>query len=88
MASYKLLFKRSAEKELRKIPSSYLSKILKKIGELTENPRPPGVQMLKGEDRYFRFRHGDYRVIYEVDDPKLEVTIIKIGHRREVYDSL
>ncbi len=42
--------------------------------------------MLKGEDRYYRLRQGDYRVIYEVDDAKQEIYVVKIGHRREVYD--
>jgi mRNA interferase RelE/StbE len=42
--------------------------------------------MLKGGERYFRIRQGDYRIIYEVRDDEAEVVIIKIGHRREVYD--
>ncbi len=86
MDSYKIFFKRSAEKELREIPHLHLSKIVSKISLLSKNPRPHGVQMLKGEGRFFRFRQGDYRVIYEVNDPNQIVTIIKIGHRREVYD--
>jgi len=86
MASYKVIFKRSAEKELRKVPSSPLRRIVEKIGALCNEPRPPGIQMLKGEDRHFRLRQGDYRVIYEVNDETGEVIVIKIGHRREVYD--
>ena len=85
MASYKILFKRSAEKELRGISAPHLSKIIGKIKALPKNSRPQGVQMLKGEGRYFRLRHADYRIIYEVDDTAQEITIIKIGHRREVY---
>lgn len=85
MASYKILIKRSAEKELRKIPSSELSRVMQKIGALADNPRPTGVQILKGEDRYLRLRQGDYRIIYEVDDIKREITVMKVGHRREVY---
>lgn len=42
--------------------------------------------MLKGEGRYWRIRHGDYRVVYEIDDSARRVTVIKIAHRREVYD--
>ena len=85
MASYNLHFLRSAEKELRRIPSVYLQKIMGKLHALTENPRPEGAQMLKGGSRYFRIRHGDYRIIYEVLHDDRRVTIIKIGHRREVY---
>lgn len=87
MDSYKIQVKRNAEKELRGISSTHLAPILNKIKTLSTQPRPPGVQMLKGEGRYFRMRQGDYRVIYEVDDAHRAVTIIKIGHRREVYDS-
>ena len=85
MASYNIFFKRSAEKELRTIPKPYLSKIVEKIKALSQNPRPQGAQLLKGEGRYFRLRQGDYRIIYEVDDANQKVTIIKVGHRREVY---
>ena len=85
MASYKVIFKRSAAKELRKVPSSHLKRMVGKIGALHSDPRPPGIQMLKGEDCHFRLRQGDYRVIYEVNDETNEITVIKIGHRREVY---
>lgn len=87
MVSYKLQIKRSAEKELRKISSTDLSRIMAKIGALAHDPRPPGAQLLKGEARYFRLRQGDYRIIYEVDDAAHEITVIKVGHRREVYDA-
>lgn len=86
MGSYKIFFRRSAEKELRRVPSPFLSKIIDKIRSLGTQPRPPGIQMLKGENRYFRLRQGDYRVIYEVDDTQHEIHVVKIGHRREVYD--
>lgn len=86
MDSFKILFKRSAEKELRRISPPYLSQILKKINSLAAEPRPEGIQMLKGENRHFRLRQGDYRIIYEVDSVRGEVVIIKIGHRREVYE--
>ncbi|HLD49942.1 MAG TPA: type II toxin-antitoxin system RelE/ParE family toxin [bacterium] len=86
MDSFKILFKRSAEKELRRISPPYLSQILKKIHSLAAEPRPEGIQMLKGENRHFRLRQGDYRIIYEVDTVRGEVVIIKIGHRREVYE--
>ena len=86
MAFYNISFLRSAEKELRGISQPYLSKILDTIKQLSEAPRPHGAQMLKGEGRFFRVREGDYRIIYEIKDGTKEVTIIKIGHRREVYD--
>ena len=87
MASFKLFLKPSAEKELRKIPPPFIEKIFAKIGELAETPRPFGVKLMKDEERFFRLREGDYRIIYDIDDATQVVTIIKIGHRREVYDS-
>ncbi|MFA6600248.1 MAG: type II toxin-antitoxin system RelE/ParE family toxin [Candidatus Omnitrophota bacterium] len=77
--------KQSAEKELRKIQHPHLTRILSKIEALRNDPRPAGIKLLKGEDRYYRLRMGDYRIIYEVDDRGRNITLIKIGHRREVY---
>lgn len=85
MISYNLFFKRSAEKELRKISKPDIPGILDSIRALSNQPRPTDTQILKGENRYFRIRRGDYRVVYEVDDAKQSVTIIKIGHRSEIY---
>ncbi len=86
MVSYKLSFKRSAEKELKRVSEPDLRRIIQKIQSLLHEPRPHGAQMLKGQGRYWRIRQGDYRVIYEVDDQNQSVIVIKVGHRREVYD--
>ncbi len=83
---FKLLFKKSAEKELLSIPSSDLKRILRKAEGLASHPRPHDAKMLKGVERYLRIRQGDYRIVYEVRDDEGEVVIIKIGHRCEVYD--
>jgi mRNA interferase RelE/StbE len=84
MGSYKVQVKRSAERELRVIPKKHLQRIVKKIGTLSSNPRPPGCEKLSGQERY-RIRQGDYRVVYSVDDHTRTVTVFKIGHRKEVY---
>ena len=86
MDSYKINFKRSAEKDLRQISNLFLRQLIQKTKSLAINPRPAGVQMLKGENRYFRIRHGDYRIIYEIQEIEKIVHIIKIGHRRDIYD--
>ena len=86
MASYKLSFKRSAEKELRKISLPELRRVVKAIQALAHDPRPPDVRMLKGPDRYWRIRQGNYRIVYEIDDATKQVVIIKVGHRRDVYE--
>jgi mRNA interferase RelE/StbE len=82
--SYSLRFKKSAERELRKIPKADLQRITQRIKELAANPRPSGSEKLAGQDSY-RIRQGDYRIVYTVDDDQRLVEIIKIGHRREVY---
>ena len=51
---------------------------------LKSNPRPPGCEKLSGHDQY-RIRQGDYRKVYAVDDDARVVTLVKVGHRREVY---
>ena len=86
MDSYNLFFKASAEKELRRIPKPYLSKIIQKIESLPKQPRPHGVQMLCGDDGLYRLRQVDYRIVYEINDRERKITLVKIGHRREVYE--
>jgi len=51
---------------------------------LADEPRPPGAEKMRGHDLY-RVRQGNYRILYEIIDHDLTVTVIKIGHRREVY---
>jgi mRNA interferase RelE/StbE len=76
--------KKSAERELRALPKADLRRITGRIHNLAHDPRPPGHEKLSGQDHY-RVRQGDYRVVYAIDDDRLLITIVKIGHRREVY---
>jgi mRNA interferase RelE/StbE len=84
MAKYKIEIKKSAVKELNNLPVNELKKIVQKIQNLADNPRPPGCKKLSGEEKY-RIRSGNYRVLYIIDDNILIIYIVKIGHRREVY---
>ena len=84
MASYRLLIKPSAAKELEALPRKDRSCIVAKTEGLADNPRPPGLEKLSGEEKY-RLRQGDYRVLYSIQDASTTVTVVKIGHRREVY---
>jgi mRNA interferase RelE/StbE len=83
-ASYSLRIKRSAEKELRRIPKVDLRRIVQRLERLATEPRPPGCEKLFAENVY-RVRQGDYRILYSVDDGEGAIEVIKIGHRREVY---
>ena len=84
MAKYELVVRQSVSKDTKNIPSNDLKKILKKMKALCEDPRPPGSVKLSGME-YYRIRQGDYRIIYEIEDNRLIVVVVKIGHRREIY---
>jgi mRNA interferase RelE/StbE len=87
MARYKLEFKASVAKDLRQIPKADVARILQRIEDLQEDPRPSGSEKLSGRDRY-RIRQGIYRIVYEVMDDHLIVTVVKVGHRRDIYRRL
>jgi mRNA interferase RelE/StbE len=85
MESFKILIKRSAAGELSAgIPKRDLEKIILRIRELAENPRPSGCRKLSARNLY-RVRQGDYRIVYLIDDAERFVTILKVGHRGEIY---
>jgi mRNA interferase RelE/StbE len=72
MAGYRIFFKVSVEKDLRKIPQEEIKKILQKIDLLAANPRPPGSEKLTGQERY-RIRQGRYRILYSIEDNELTI---------------
>ena len=84
MESYKIGFRASAEKELRKLPTADLARLIERISALAGNPRPQGCQKLSAEEKY-RIRQGDYRIVFSVDDREKAVLIVKIGHRKDIY---
>ena len=86
MAAYRVLIKASAGKELERLGTkSDRTRIVQRIQTLTDNPRPQGYEKLAGYTDRFRIRQGNYRVVYLVDDQRHEVTIFKIGDRKDVY---
>ncbi len=85
MESYELFIKSSAAKELEAVGrKSDRTRIVDKIYTLKVDPRPQGCEKLTGQDRY-RVRQGQFRILYVVDDNERVVTVVKIGHRRDVY---
>ena len=84
MASYRVLIKRSAGKELEELALKDRRRIVERIRGLTSDPRPVGCEKLSGEEKY-RVRQGDQRIIYGINDRDSTVTVVKIGHRRDVY---
>jgi len=86
VASYRLLIKKSAAKELEAIAGKKdRERITQRILALAENPRPPGVEKLSGTSEKYRIRQGDFRILYEIQDDELTVYIVRIGDRKEVY---
>jgi mRNA interferase RelE/StbE len=84
VASYSLLVKASAAKELEATPKKDRERLAARIKGLGTTPRPAGSEKLSGEEKY-RIRQGDYRILYLIEDARSTVTVVKIGHRREVY---
>ena len=84
MANFDLRIKLSAVKELEDLQAKDRRRTVIRIQNLAEEPRPRGCEKLSGRDRY-RLRQGDFRILFEVDDDAQTVTVVKIGHRRDVY---
>jgi mRNA interferase RelE/StbE len=84
VASYNVLIKRSAAKEIEALPLKDRRRVVAKIQALAQDPRPPGCEKLTGAEKY-RLRQGDYRILYEIVDRDLIVTVVKVGNRRDVY---
>lgn len=81
---YTVFVERYAQKQLMKLDKKLIPVIKAAIADLANNPRPYGYKKLKGEDAY-RIRVGDYRVIYEIEDDIIQVTVVSVGHRKDVY---
>ncbi|HWS70508.1 MAG TPA: type II toxin-antitoxin system RelE/ParE family toxin [Thermoanaerobaculia bacterium] len=86
MASYKILIKKSAAKELETIAGKKdRQRIAQRILALAENPRPFGVEKLSGTNEKYRIRQGNFRIVYEIQDDTLVVYVVRIGDRKEIY---
>ncbi|MBI3329794.1 MAG: type II toxin-antitoxin system RelE/ParE family toxin [Nitrospinae bacterium] len=82
--TYAVFILRRAQQGLAQVPSGAYERVRDAIRALAQDPRPPGSLKLTGRDGW-RIRVGDYRVIYEVDDTQHAVTVLHVGHRRDVY---
>ena len=82
---YKLQYKKSVEKDLRKLPPAQLKAIVAKIQKSASDPRAQDAVKLRGSSDLYRVRSSEYRIIYRVQDDLLIVLVVKVGHRRETY---
>ena len=84
MARYSVIVRKSVSRDLKGIPKTDVLRILAVIESLADDPRPPGTKKLSGQERY-RFRQGNYRILYEIEDDMLIVCVVKVRHRRDAY---
>lgn len=85
MDSYNLRLKPAAEKDLRKLPKAIVQRVLQILEDLPTNPFPHQHSKLSGTERLYRIRLGDYRIVYEVEEQALEITVHSIRQRQDAY---
>jgi mRNA interferase RelE/StbE len=81
---YTVLIERYAQKQIMKLDKNIIPLIKTAIASLADDPRPYGYKKLKGENAY-RIRVGNYRIIYEINDNTIIVTVVSVGHRKDIY---
>jgi len=82
---YSVEFRPTVLKSIKRLPKKDLQRIKKKIDELAENLPEPTTTKMKGGNSFHKVRSGDYRIIYEIQDDRLVILVVKIGHRKDVY---
>ncbi|MFQ5550588.1 MAG: type II toxin-antitoxin system RelE/ParE family toxin [Gemmatimonadales bacterium] len=85
MTRHSVEISRTAEKQLRKLPTEDQRRVARAMLALGDEPHPPGSRKLVGYDDVFRIRVGVYRVLYSVSEKRLVIIILTIGHRKDVY---
>lgn len=85
MTPFVVEYRRSAEKELERLPAAIVQRIRDAIRQLADNPRPHGYVKLKGYDNKYRIRVGNYRVLYEIHEAVVLVLIVQVVHRKDAY---
>lgn len=84
---YKIELRRRTQRALDKLPKDDFNTVVGAVKALANSPRPKGVEKIKTAGLW-RIRQGDYRIVYNIDDGQKIITILRIGHRREIYRSL
>ncbi|MEI7775084.1 MAG: type II toxin-antitoxin system RelE/ParE family toxin [Verrucomicrobiota bacterium] len=85
MASFRIEVSRSATKDLRAIDRQWVPRIIEAMESLADDPMPVGCKKLVGSDHTYRIRVGDYRIVYDIQNARLIVFVIRVRHRRDVY---
>lgn len=85
--TYRVTLSPMAARQLRKLDAQVRRRIQAVLDLLAEQPRPPSATRLVGGAGEWRVRTGDYRVVYEIEDDRLLILVLRIGHRREIYEA-
>jgi mRNA interferase RelE/StbE len=85
VGNYRVALVSSAERELHALPAKVVGRIVPRLELLAAAPRPPGCKKLKGGNKEWRIRVGDYRIVYVIDDRAKTVEVTRIAHRCDVY---
>ena len=85
-AGFSVEIKKSAQREMDALSEPMFTRTDKQIVALVHNPRPQGCRKLRGQKDIWRIRIGDYRVVYSIDEARKLVNILRVAHRREVYE--
>lgn len=86
--AYKLLFHTSFRKDLGRLTSDAVRRVVARVDELAADPFPREAKKLRGDESLYRLRIGHYRVVYSVDRGVKVVALIYVRHRKDVYRSL
>ena len=85
VGEYRIEFTSQGARDLRKLPRRDQRRVAARINALARDPRPPGVEKLKGGHDIWRIRVGDLRVLYTIAQQIVTVTVVRVSHRRELY---
>ncbi|MFH1020662.1 MAG: type II toxin-antitoxin system RelE/ParE family toxin [Pseudomonadota bacterium] len=85
---FSIEFRPSVLKDIERFPKRDLMRIKKKIVDLSENLPDPATTKMKGNNSFHKIRSGDYRIIYEIHSDRLVILVVKVGHRKDVYNNI
>ena len=81
---YHVQLSKAVQRSIKRLAPAVRQRVRSTIDALAQQPRPPGAQKMTGSDRW-RVRVGNYRIVYHIEDDRLIVTVVRVGHRREGY---
>ena len=88
MVHYAVEVTPAASRQIRKLDRNTQKRVLARIEKLEEDPRPRDASKLQSPEELYRVRVGDFRIVYQVEDDRLLVLIVRVGNRREIYRNL